>query len=316
MTPNRLIRSANSSQTSPTVRPSRTNSRSRISRRVGSASARKTASWESMTPDYVTIWSQVKGGRCQPVRRGGGGEPDRVGHGPHAVDLDDRVQAEPLGERDRLPEVVDRAARARRPRSAARTSASAVARAAAGPRGSATRSLAVLDPGGVGREPRVVGQLRAARGPRPAARRGCRWPPRRRADGRRCANTSYGAMLGCRLPIGRGDYPVASVRRGLVGQRREQRREQVDLDPLPLAGAVAVPQRGQDADRRVQAGDHVDEGDPDLRGPGVRVTGDRHQPADGLHDQVVAGEVGARPGPESGHRAVDEPGLRRPRSWS
>ena len=60
ITPNRLIRSANASHTSPTVWPSRVNSRSRISRRVGSASARKTASWGSTPPDYVTIWSQIK----------------------------------------------------------------------------------------------------------------------------------------------------------------------------------------------------------------------------------------------------------------
>ena len=77
------------------------------------------------------------------------------------VDLGDRVQAEPLGERDRLAEVVDRAARARRPRSAARTTRRRCAvrsRASS----SAASSVAVRDPGGVGGEARVVRQVGAA----------------------------------------------------------------------------------------------------------------------------------------------------------
>ena len=51
---------------------------------------------------------------------------------------------------------------------------------------------------------------------------------------------------------------------GLVDQAGEQRGEQVDLDPLALAGRLAVAQGGEDADRGEEPGENVDQGDADL----------------------------------------------------
>ena len=74
---------------------------------------------------------------------------------------------------------------------------------------------------------------------------------------------------------------------------------------LTLAGLVAMAQRCQDAVDRVQAGDDVDERHADFR----RVTrlrpGHRHEPAHGLHEQVVAGQVLAVTGAEAADRAHD-----------
>ena len=62
----------------------------------------------------------------------------------------------------------------------------------------------------------------------------------------------------------RGDHTGRGVGAGLVDERREQAGQQVDLDPLALARRVAVAQRGEDAGRREQAGEDVDERDADL----------------------------------------------------
>ena len=53
----------------------------------------------------------------------------------------------------------------------------------------------------------------------------------------RCANSSYGAMLGCALPIRPRHDAGERERRALVDERRQQRGQQVDLDALALAGA-------------------------------------------------------------------------------
>ena len=49
----------------------------------------------------------------------------------------------------------------------------------------------------------------------------------------------------------------------------------------------------QDPAQRVQAGEHVDQCHADLGGITRFGAGDAHQPADGLHQQVVAGQGGA-----------------------
>ena len=104
-------------------------------------------------------------------------------------------------------------------------------------------------------------------------------------------------MLGWALPIRAGDDAGERVGAALVDQRREQRGEQVDLDQLPLAaGCVAVAKRGEDADAREQPGEHVDQRDPDLLRLAVGRAGDAHQPAERLHQQVVAGQLGAGAG--------------------
>ena len=57
----------------------------------------------------------------------------------------------------------------------------------------------------------------------------------------------------------------------LVDERGEQARQQVDLDALPFAGPLAMAQRGEDPDRRVQPADHVHERDADLLRLAVRL---------------------------------------------
>ena len=54
------------------------------------------------------------------------------------------------------------------------------------------------------------------------------------------------------------DNPAGHVGRGLVDHGRQGAGQQVGLDVLALAGLVAVVQRGQDADGRVQPGEHVE----------------------------------------------------------
>ena len=70
-------------------------------------------------------------------------------------------------------------------------------------------------------------------------------------------------------------------------------------------------QRGQDSDQRVQAGQDVDESDSHFGGFIGAGTGDAHQSADGLHQQVVARQGGTSLAAEPGDGAVDQVGLRR-----
>ncbi len=82
--------------------------------------------------------------------------------------------------------------------------------------------------------------------------------------------------------------------------------QQVDLDALPFAGALAVAQGGEDPDRREQAREHVDQCHADLLGLAVGLAGDAHQATNGLHEQVVARQHRAGAGAEAGDRAVDQ----------
>ena len=86
----------------------------------------------------------------------------------------------------------------------------------------------------------------------------------------------------------RGDGAGAEEAGRLVDERREQRPHQRDLRPLAESAALALRQRREDRDGREQAGDHVDQRDADLRRRPVGLTGDAHQPADRLDQQVVA----------------------------
>ena len=77
--------------------------------------------------------------------------------------------------------------------------------------------------------------------------------------------------------------------------------------PCPVS--LAVAERGQDGDRRVEAADHVGNGDPHLHRLAVRIAGDAHHPAHPLDQEVVAGLRRVRAGlAEAGDRAVDEAG--------
>ena len=103
----------------------------------------------------------------------------------------------------------------------------------------------------------------------------------------------------------------SGVAGALVDQARQQAAEQVHLDQLPVSGGLARAKRREDPDGGVQTGEHVHQGDPRLdRLAGAR-SGDAHEPADGLHEQVVPGQFGALPGAESGNRAIHQPRVHR-----
>ena len=72
-------------------------------------------------------------------------------------------------------------------------------------------------------------------------------------------------------------------------------------------------QRRKDADGREQPGDDVADSDADLGGSAaidVGVARDRHEPADRLDHEVVAGPIGRRPGgPVAADREMDELGV-------
>jgi hypothetical protein len=96
-----------------------------------------------------------------------------------------------------------------------------------------------------------------------------------------------------------------------VDERRERRREQVDLDVRAASAALAAGERREHADRGVAPGQQVRDGDADLRRPALRRAGDRHQPGARLREQVEPRRrrVGAGSA-ESGHGRRDEPRVR------
>jgi hypothetical protein len=80
-----------------------------------------------------------------------------------------------------------------------------------------------------------------------------------------------------------------------------------------VAGALALGERGLDADHREQAADEVDDGGAGLERAAVLLAGHAHQPAQRLREEVVAGQrAGLLAGAERGHRARHEPGVRLP----
>ncbi len=99
-----------------------------------------------------------------------------------------------------------------------------------------------------------------------------------------------------------------------VREERHLHVEERHVDVLAFARAVAVRERGEDRDRRVQARREI--GDRDARllraaaRQAVALAGDAHEAAHPLDDEVVAGAVRVRARlAEARHRAIDEAGL-------
>ncbi|CAM5269357.1 hypothetical protein STANM309S_00684 [Streptomyces tanashiensis] len=253
---------------------------------------------------------------AEPRRSGavggrGGVEPDRVGDltGTGRGLRDAGGEPQPVGEVEGGREVVDRPA--------GHAGRGELLEPAVGGTG-AERSgegldqlLPVGDPGRVRGEAGVPGELR---------------PAEPLAQGRELPVVAHGEdqrPVPCLEHLVRRDArvavahrarhdPGAEVRGGLVGERGEEGGEQGDLHPLALARALPVPQGGEHAEARVEAGDDVDQGDPRLRALPVRFARHAHEAAHGLDEQVVAGQPGALGGAEAGHRAVDESGVAGP----
>ena len=112
-------------------------------------------------------------------------------------------------------------------------------------------------------------------------------------------------QMGVALP--RRRFAAAQVRLGHVHLGRHGAIQQGQVDGVAVAGALAGVQTGQHRRRRVQPRQHVRHGHADLVRLAVRRAGDAHQAAQRLDGEVVAGQVGPRPGAaETGDRTDDK----------
>ncbi len=161
---------------------------------------------------------------------------------------------------------------------------------------------------GVAREPRVLGHLRDAEDFAQLAELavvGGRHDEVVVGGGQRLVGEDAG--VGVAHAVGHG--VAGDVGRAVVDQSGEGRGQQVHLDELARPRGVAVAECGEDADRGVVAGHHVEHGYPGPVGRPVRVSRQAHEARDGLHHEVVAGDVPAGSGAEAGDRRVDQPGV-------
>ena len=94
---------------------------------------------------------------------------------------------------------------------------------------------------------------------------------------------------------------------GLIGQGRDHRVQQRDVDLLPPSRRFPLVERRQDPLDRVHPGRDVGDRDPHLRGRAVGRAGHAHDAALPLDDDVVPRLGAARPGVAvAGDRAVDQ----------
>ena len=106
--------------------------------------------------------------------------------------------------------------------------------------------------------------------------------------------SSYGAMLGWRVAHPPRDHAGDRVRRALVDQRAQQRRRA----GRPRPAGPRRSRRGARSAARIPTvanspASTSTSATPDLLRLAVRLAGDAHQPAERLHQQVVAGQLGA-----------------------
>ena len=243
-----------------------------------SASRSNTASMRGavtviMGPSVVRFAGASRRRRARRARAAGcgiGGGPasrpigfaiERWGGRAVVAELDHGLEPEGLGEREGLGHVVHEPGGHARPREVV----DPVRGGCRGERGldRLVQLVAVRDPVGVRREPGVVGEA------------GCAEHARERAELLVVAHGDHELAVGGAEHRVRRDRRVRVAhparrragreRRGrLVRERREQALQQVHLDELAHAGAVAVAQREEDPGERVLPGEHVDEGDADL----------------------------------------------------
>ena len=92
---------------------------------------------------------------------------------------------------------------------------------------------------------------------------------------------------------------------GLVGEQRDLPAEHRDVDVFTFAGSLATVQRGGNGVGGEHARTDIANRDAEFGGGILRATGDAHQSAHALHDQVVSGATGAGATlAESGNRGV------------
>ena len=104
-----------------------------------------------------------------------------------------------------------------------------------------------------------------------------------------------------------GDLALHQPARGLEVEHEDLRLDQRGMDPLALAGALAIVQRQHDGLRQQQSGREVGDRNADAHRAAAGLAGDRHQPAHALGDLVDTGARGIRSAlAEAGDRAVDD----------
>ena len=114
-------------------------------------------------------------------------------------------------------------------------------------------------------------------------------------------------MLGCELPMRLGAFAGDEIIERLVGQHADGGIHQRGIDVAALAGLLALRQRGQDADHRIEAGEDVGDRHADAGRRAVRHAGQIHHAAHALRHQIVAGALGVGAVlAEAGHRAIDQ----------
>ena len=122
--------------------------------------------------------------------------------------------------------------------------------------------------------------------------------------GREHAGRDRGRMIVAGLL---GDLALHQPARGLEVEHEDLRFDQRGVDPLALAGALAIVEREDDRLGEQQARGEVGDRDADPHRAAAGLAGDRHQPAHALRDLVDAGarRVGAALA-EARDRAVDD----------
>ena len=111
--------------------------------------------------------------------------------------------------------------------------------------------------------------------------------------------------------------PGVEERGRLIGEHRHAHIQQGHVDMLPFPGPLGSTQRGQDGGAGVDTGEQVGDGNAHAQRPcpggTIRATGDAHQAAHGLDQQVVASAAGVRPVlTEPGDAAINQLRMRRP----
>ena len=252
------------------------------------------------------------GGR-QVVAGGVAGEPDRVADRRDCPltcpDLDDRVEADLLGEAHSAVDAVDRRAR--------HTGADEDLEPLVGRPGAQAldeersqlltvrRAVLVAGEAGVVRELGDAENLdELAELPRVA---GCDDEVAVRARERLVGEEARVAVAHPER-----DHTAGDEGAGLVDHAGQRRGEEVDLDVLALTRRRPRVEGREDPDRRMHAGDDVEDRDPRSEGGALGVAGEAHEAGDGLDHEVVAREVAALlAAAEAADRRIDDAGVAR-----
>src|SRR5262249_24997303 len=156
-------------------------------------------------------------------------------------------------------------------------------------------------------EPGIVGHVAEAERagqapPEPGVRTGHGHPPVVAT-----AEVAQGRQRGRRGPERLGHGPREQDALGLEVQQPERGFEQRAIDALSPPRPLAQSQRPEHTERAQDAGRQVEEGDAAAHGRAAGLAGNRHDPAERLHERLIAGSFGPRPcATERRDRAVDE----------